>query len=265
MNTSRNHLTPTPIVDKNGMVTTRHMKTATTTATSGTVIPPVTMGKSSPHPEGSIEQVCELIYGRNDADEHERLVVGLMQEDDKKTLPLAARLLTTGNDIAQSSVRAVLDTALSDIMYAYGESDDDELWRDRCHGAWSPFIKHNMMAAWNVGSLLEETGDSTNPRFLEEDIHRIDSVLNPLATYGDRSADNTYWRGLAAAAMTRVYQNTKDDAKTIRGFVMWAGKHNDVSRVIATATERGTFNVVSLHEIMAEQDRTASPLRQGTL
>lgn len=265
MNTSRSHLTPTPIIDKNGVVTTRHMKASPTTSTSSTAIPPVALKKPSSYPDGSTEQFCEMVFGRDAVGDHEKMVVKLMQDDDKKTLPLAARLLTTGSDIAQSNVRAVLDTAVSDIMCAQGESYDDELWMDKCSTAWSPFIKHNMLAAWNAGNLLEETGSSDNPRFLENDIIQIDSALNPLATYGDRSADSTYWRGLAAAAMTRVYHHTKDDAKTIRGFVLWAGKHDDVTRVISTATERGTFNVVSLRELMDEQDRTAVPLREGNL
>lgn len=259
------HLTPTPVVDKNGVLTTRNKKVDTAPAAKVSGIPPVTLTPAPSYAEGSIEHLRALIYGK-DADTFDKAYLSLMEEDDKRTIPLAIRLLTTGSDIARSQVRATLESALYRLADAYGNSDVDELWRDRCREAMSPYIKHNMLAAWSASDLIDELEIDTNPTLLGDRVTMID---DDLATQLDRSGDEKYWRGLAITALTGIKVdrfNPQDKSlKNARVFAPWAGKHEDPARLIEIAKERGTLEVRTLLGVMDEQDKTAAALRDGNL
>lgn len=265
MSNNVNHLTPTPIVDKNGVLTTRNKKMDTAPSVKATGIPPVSLTPSPSYKEGSSEHLRALIYGK-DADTFEISYFSLLNEDDKKIIPLAIRLLTTGSDITRSQVRATLETALYRLVDAYSQSDEDELWRDRCRDARSPYIKHDMLKAWNASNLIDELELNENPSILGNKITHIDEDL---ATVLDRSGDETYWRGLAIAALTDVkvdrYNPQDNSLRNARVFAPWAGKHQDPARLIKIAKERGTLEVRTLMGIMQEQDAVAAPLREGTL
>lgn len=263
MSQNRSHLVPTPTVDKNGVLTTRHKKPENTSGDKANSIPQVSVMQESPsYVEGSIEHLADLVYGQDSAAYSE--VFRLMREDDKTTAPLGVRLITTGSELAKSEVRTVIDRAVSELFYAHNESDINDLWRDRCHNSWSPVIKNHMVAAWNIGNVIEETGCTLRPSFMHGDIIDLDAALNPLGTYGDRSRDTVYWRGLAAVVATDlgIGEGRKQDA---RPFALWAGKREDLSRIVTLAKERRTLSPSNLQGIMDEQDRAAAPLREGTL
>lgn len=273
---SRSHLIPTPITDKNGVTTIRHMKPDASASSKPSSIPPVSLAANVQEPaykEGSVEHLTELIYGEYSPDALK--LVEFMYDDDRETIPLAIRFLTTGGETAKSRARAVLDTALNEIGNAFNnrEDDEDDFWRDDCHNAWSPLIKHRIASAWNGGNVLddftEQGGDYWNPYKLDNRISELDSHLNPLAMYGDRSGDDNYWRGLTATALTKVpvlmTKTQETDNIKLKKFVLWAGGHKDLNRVIRTATERQNLDATDLHAIMEEQDKLVPSLREGAL
>lgn len=265
MNNQRNHLTPTPVVDKNGVLTTRNKKADTAPSAKAPSIPPVSVTPAPSYKEGSVEHLRSLIYGK-DANGFNKGYISLMEDDDKKIIPLAIRLLTTGSDVAQSQVRATLESALYRLADAYDRSDEDELWMDRCRDARSPYIKHDMLTAWTTSNIIDELELSENPAILRNKVMYIDEAL---ATILDRSGDEKYWRGLAIAALTDVkvdrYNPQDGSLKNARVFAPWAGDHQDPARLIKTAKERGTLHVRSLIDIIEEEDRMTAPLREGTL
>ena len=263
MSQNRSHLVPTPTVDKNGVLTTRHKKPETTTGAKVRDIPQVGIMQEQPsYAEGSIEHLADLIYGQDAAGYTE--VFKMIQEDDPTTVPLAIRLLTTGSELAKSETRAFIDAAAGEMFWAYNESDQDDLWRDRCHRSWSPTIKMNMVAAWSIGNVKEETGCTLNPSFMNSEILELDTALNRFRPFADRSGDAAYWRGLAAVSATDLGIGEGRD-KDAHSFALWAGKQEDLSRIVTLAKERRTLNAGDLQDIMNEQDRTAPPLREGSL
>jgi hypothetical protein len=265
MNNQSNHLTPTPVVDKNGILTTRHKKADTAPPAKTPSIPPVSLATAPSYEEGSIEHLRALIYGK-DADTFNKEYLSLMDDDDKKIIPLAIRLLTTGSDIARSQVRATLESALYRLADAYDRSDIDELWRDRCRDARSPYIKHDMLTAWTASNIIDELELTDNPSILGNKVTYLDEAL---ATVLDRSMNDHYWRGLAIAALTDLkvdrYNPQDGSLRNARVFAPWAGEHSDPARLINVAKERGTLEVRTLIGVMNEQDATAAALRDGTL
>jgi hypothetical protein len=265
MNNQSNHLTPTPVVDKNGVLTTRNKKTDVTPSAKASSIPPVTLAPAPSYKEGSIEHLRALIYGK-DAGTFNKSYLSLMEDDDKKIIPLAIRLLTTGSDIARSQVRATLENALYRLADAYDRSDIDELWTDRCRDARSPYVKHDMLTAWTASNIIDELELNENPAILGNKVTYLDEAL---AFVVDRSGDDNYWRGLAIVALTDLkvdrYNPQDRSLKNARVFAPWAGEHQDPARLIKIAKERGTLEVSTLIGVMKEQDETAAPLRDGAI
>jgi hypothetical protein len=156
------------------------------------------------------------------------------------------------------------------MMEAHSEYDDDGTWWNSNNISWTPFAKQRMMLAWCAGNIHEE--DQGNDR--EIDVHDliqsagdIDAIFEPKLRRIDRSGDTKYWRGLCAIVLTEMGRRgiLRDSVDNARIFADWAGSHEDISRIISTANERGTLDYYNLSEVLKAQDGITPSMREGAL
>jgi hypothetical protein len=263
MSKDRSHLVPTQTVDKNGVLTTRHMNTSKPSASKQPRIPAITLAPTDTTDDTSVARLGTLIYGGHVTMINAKIIERL-DESDKTATPLLVNLLTTGSEDTRSQVRMALATALYDLVTWQGTAAYSGPWTNQNYDPWAQNIKHKAISAWHAMSVIEETGRVDTPEEVAKAMEQIDWFLHPLSTRGDRSDFPTYWRGVAAAALSNV-EPTDKNRKDAFQFPVWAGNHEDVARVIEIAKERQTFNIPTITEIMGMQDEAATPLRQGTL
>lgn len=263
---SRSHLTPTPIVDKNGVSSTRLMKPSASKP-SVAAIPQVTSAPSII--EGSPEQLMQIMFGDRRGDD-EYYAINLMHENDMTTVPFAVRLLTTGTPTGRAFAQNELRGSLESIMESHSEHDNDDDWWNRNHIAWSPFAKQDMVLAWCAGNVYEEhQGEERqiDVHSLIKSARTLDAIFEPRLRRVDRSGDTGYWRGLCAIALTELGRGgiPRADMGEARIFADWAGAHEDISRIISTADERGTLDYYNLREVLMAQDGITPSMREGAL
>jgi hypothetical protein len=260
MTSNPNRLVRTLLVDKNGVLTTRLMRSGTIPIAKDRFTTPAL--PPAPVAADMNDQFLYLVHGPH-AGDWERKLASFIREDDEATIPLAVELLTTGNDLAQRHVSNVLDEAIQTMGDAYAESNSDYQWQQSCPDSFSPVIKQKMLAAWHVGNFIEEAEVATNHMDVQGRVMRYDMILNIDDLDGDRSENTSYWRGLAVLAI--INPPLKDKGSYLRGFVTWAAEHPDPRRVIDIVRERGTLNVDVLASLMNEQNGTVTSLRSGSL
>lgn len=263
MSKDRSHLVPTQTVDKNGVLTTRHMKTNKPSASKQASFPAMKLAPTATTGDASVDHLGTLIYGGHVTMINAKIIENL-DENDKTAVPLLISLLTTGSEGTRSHARMALATTFYDLVTWQGTAAYSGPWTNQSVDPWAQDIKHKTISAWHAMSVIEETGGVEKPEELAKAMEKLDLFLHPLSTRGDRSEFPTYWRGLAATALTNV-EATDSNRKDAFQFPVWAGNHEDIDRVIEIAKERQTLNIPTITGIMGMQDQTVAPLRRGTL
>lgn len=263
MSKDRSHLLPTQTVDKNGVLTTRHMKTNKPSASKQTSFPAMNLAPTATTGDASVDHLGTLIYGGHVTMINAKIIENL-DENDKTAVPLLINLLTTGSEDTRSHARNALATALYDLVSWQGTAAYSGPWTNQSLDPWAQDIKHKTISAWNAMSVIEETGSAETPKEVANAMEKLDFFLHPLSTRGDRSDFPDYWRGLAAAALSNV-EPTEGNRRDAFQFPVWAGNHEDISGVIEIAKERQSFNISTITGIMEMQGSAVAPLRRGTL
>lgn len=262
--TNKQNLIPTQIVDKNGVVTTRHKKQENT-AGKKAVIPAVAMPPSpqqtttaEDHDKLAIQKFLTAVNAAGSP--YFETAANLIHENDRTTIPLAMELLESGSDKARHEVKMMLRYALDELAGAYEYAEEDEKWRDNCNGSWSPRIKHQMMALWSLGNLVDDIHKDIRP--LADDARQMDYMLHLLEGYRDRSGDAAYWRGLGIMTLNVFKVGSPENGKA---FATWLGSQDDYEPLIAIVKERNILDIPTIIYILDEQEKTASALKLGTL
>lgn len=225
----------------------------------------------------SYSEVMELLSGKPAREYLPDIIsiLGNIEGLDEGTLPLLTRLLTTGSENARKEARKAFLGIVHSFQAAYeqAESDhgnmsmeeEDSRWEHFLDGYEHPVIRNNLLGVWNAANVNDESGSGMSaeeviagmrsvPFYVEE----VDPDVDTLA------GSDTYWRGMAAVAISR-YSNhalvTMDRmiaGETIPAFISWAGNHDEVTKVIDIARERGTFDRRTLEGILEERhEKTA--------
>lgn len=263
MSKDRSHLLPTQTVDKNGVLTTRHMKINKPSASKQTSFPAMNLAPTATTGDSSVDHLGTLIYGGHVTMINAKIIENL-DENDKTAVPLLINLLTTGSEETRSHTRMVLATTFYDLVAWQGTAAYSGPWPNQTLDPWAQGIKHNAISAWSAMSVIEETGRVETPKGLANAMEKLDWFLHPLSTRGDRSGFPDYWRGLAAAALSNVVA-TDSNRRDAFQFPVWAGNHEDIAGVIDIAEERKSFNISTITGIMEMKGSAVAPLRRGTL
>lgn len=263
MNQSRSHLMPTPIVDRNGVLTSRLMKNGLAAPAQRSGIPTVSIKPDALHQtENTVDAVMDLVADKGGV-QHDRRFFECLDEDDPETLPLAIKLMTSGSDISQHRTMGLLLYLVNSMRHA---SEMHRNWQNHCDTSWSPFNKHTLLTSWNACEIIGETGSTYTPLQIETEVSRLDENINVYSSHGDRSHNNDYWRGLAILASGNIdyFALSRDDREHAGEFAVWAARQPDASAIIRIIEERRTIRIDTVSDLLAQQSSNL-PLGKGVL
>lgn len=277
------HLIPTPITDKNGVTSIRHMKPVTGQPIKGRAIPSVVSQttKLPTREELSIDQLIELIYPgiTHDADDAETIAreLGVIREVSPDASRLAEDLILTGTPTAASLIRKQLDSRVSSITYSRKSYGDRNNWETTLK-ATASLEPTRLRRFWNCGNVMEESGFTSDTGVPGRMSNVVDQEFRrELPKFDSDSTDDKLWRGVAAFTIVDLFCRPKDELsdkenaavkrefyREAKKFIDYAGKHKDIGLVIRTARERETLVVSELKDII-NQGNSVPAMRDGAL
>jgi hypothetical protein len=229
-------------------------------------------------------EVMELLYGKP-ARKYLPDIISILSNIEglhDENLPLLKRLLTSGSAKARQEVRDVFLHTATNFQMAYdsvekgnwsdyAKDDEESQWERFLDGHEHPVIQNKLLGVWNAANVVDETGTDVTVRDTIAGMGTMPFIVEEIDPDHDKNADSDpYWRGLAAVAISRhgnpsiVTMDREVLSDTVTGFIEWAGTHDDITKVIDVARERGSFDRRLLEEILAEQgEKTA--LSSGVL
>jgi len=270
-----NHLTPVPRTDKNGRVTTRHMKTIDTSA-SGVSIPIVQLPVSNAHKD-TVEQDAGLlsaIYGDEDNPtlprNHEK-AIRFVNQQHPELLNTVNMLLAKNNDGGSASARNYLMASLNLLGDNISLTEDPDVLRLSYTDGLNAEFDETIVRAWAIGSMRAEF-PNTYTSFYDDDFQdglaglRLLIYGSNTASHPNRKTDTDYWRGMTALYLTGSddFFDTTEGQQEAHRFVEWAGTQADLTLAVSIVAERKTINVDHITSVIA-QGHHAPAIRNGAL
>jgi hypothetical protein len=258
------NLIPVPRTDKNGRVTTRHMKAVAASGSAAT-IPPV---QSPAAPVMNVmERANELftaIYGSKEnsaISRNNKQAIYFMLKQHPKLLETVNMLLDKDDRGGSTSVRMFMMESLTALGDQFGLSDDPDALTLSYTEGLNAELEETLVRAWAVGSMRSEFTGTRYNDFYDNDF--LDGLAGMrLMVYGNntdlhpkKETDTDYWRGVTALYYTNPdgFFETPEEQEEGHHFIEWASKHEDINLAIHTAIERNTINVESLEGVLSQE------------
>lgn len=256
MTLPRNHLMPTPIVDKNGKLTTvlKKPEHSSTIANALSLTPPLLATNT----EGSklLATLEDHLTAHSDIGESHgganywgvvKGNVEFLESDESEFLDFLNKITTTGTlQTKERTIAHVLKTlmaaSIDHDMAASMEQDIDHI----------DFLKSGICGAWHISELIEEINES------EHFYLRTRNSVIYKSHSEEGNADEQKWRGLAIFSYIEIEGYHSD-------FVSWADTRSDPKTIIAIAREWQTFDPAVIQEIIDQQQSVATSLHNGIL
>ena len=182
-----------------------------------------------------------------------------------EALPLAARFMTTGSELAQRAATSEFRSLLLGIIRNKENTtkpwqSHEDIYREQVALYMDMPLTAQMTLGWHFNNVASEVG--MNIYDVDRIIHY--AIQNCAKENPDEDHTEAYWRGFSALhiATTHVILLEPDAHDE---FIEWAGSSDNVARIITLAQERGTTVPDELCAIMAEQDTIAPSMRSGAL
>lgn len=275
------NLTPTPIVDKNGVASIRHKKQVTDQSVSGRTIPPVATPVSIAEYEPlSIEQLIDLIYpNRPESPSDDETIareLNIIREVSPDAIRLVEELIPSGTRTGADLVRNRIGDLVGTITYSRKIYGDRGNYQQTLNTA-ATLDARELVRVWNCGNVMEESGftdDMGVPGRLRNVVDQ--EFRRELPKLDFENLTDRFWRGAAAfTILDKEYATAglddkekaaskRDFYRESKKFIDYAGKHKDIGLVIRTAKERDTLVVSELKEII-DRGNTAPSMRDGVL
>ena len=262
-----------PRTDKNGRVTTRHMKTMSA-STSTPSIPPIQ--PPTANTDKSIDEHDTELFAAVYGDEaspalprnHEK-AIRFMNERHPELIDTVNTLLAKENHGGSQSVRKYLMTSFHLLGDQMSVSDDTDALELSYKDGVAVELEETLVRAWAVGSVRSEFTGTRYHDYYDNDF--LDGLAGlQLVIYDhdtlERGTGTDYWRGMTALyiAGPNSFFDTEEEQREARQFVEWASKHTDINLAIHTAIERSTLNVGTLEGVLT-QDAPAPAMSRGIL
>lgn len=241
MTSARGNLIPTPILDKNGKLTTVHKKNVSEKTT--TSFPPAQiLGLSR-----SNEPYKQLLKSLKDQSRQGSLSAKELKSNliaisslDAKVVEEANHLISSGSEYARNRVRREIESRVQN----YHEHDDPELA--------SKLLKSSMLAVWHATELVQEDGMDID----------YEDVYESLTWYsGPTPEENDHWRGIAILVVIDI----PDTDENKQAFIEWASYVAEPAQVVALAKERSTLNPAVLRPLLEQQRDVNTAIKEGIL
>ena len=225
-----------------------------------------------------------LIYGKPAVNRAPEIVqiIDIINDYDEGNIPLLTRYLTSGSMAARNNIRTYLMEVISHFQNAFDTDHYDqggeylsyegqmaaaeERWDIAIERYDHPILANTVKQLWNMTHVLAETGYECSYSDAAESGKMTLGVLLEEFPNKDALPDDTYYRGIAAVLVAKIKRDVTARMHDvhIRGFLGWAGSHEDLTQVIDAVCERNTFDCRTLHAVMLEQEDKAA-LQSGVL
>lgn len=259
---------PTPRVDKNGRLTTRHMRPEEEAAPASLNVPKPSLGTSS-KPPMSDKEFLAYLDPDNKNYEHPMYQDALysIAEHSPNVIEDAMALLELGNEAGSKSVRDLLEENLNTLVF---QATQQRVVSSRIDGYEdsTDSLKEALAINWAVGSLSSEAPD----QFLYSVDHGIRKTLalhnytKQESSEREYDSDLSYWRAVGATAIL-ISPNVDDmDDKEIlkaRELIQWMETKGYLGDIIRVGVDRGLRDVESIKGIL--ESGTPTSLSSGAL
>ena len=265
------NLVPTPRVDKNGRVTTRHMKPESTPVSTPLSVSKPTLGGSGKQTMSDKEFLVYLDPNNRDYVEHDEYQNALqdIMEHSPSVMDDVTALLKLGNENGSFAIRAFLQENLDTLVYQYTYRGERITERIDGYEDSTDSLKEALSIHWAIGSLSAET-DSFFNSFNTGARAAIEVSRSIRSDYGDRDYDSdvSYWRAVGVTAlltgpMTKAEYRSEDQARKSRELVQWMEPMEYLGDIMRVGMERRFKDVESIKAIL-DSDAPSS-LSSGTL
>lgn len=171
---------------------------------------------------------------------------------DPEGFTLITTLATSGSNQSRVSMTTFLSYMVKDKMGAARASRGKAIKRgngfDPLFLPSNPRVQHNeWVFHWNFHNVAQESGDRDSLSTFVENSSGIASSLLPEFRV---EHDSAYWRGVSA-----LYLSTTQEWATVKlsrhePFILWAGQHDDIDAVIASARDRKTTDPETIRHLI---------------
>lgn len=231
---------------------------------------------TTPTVQGALDKIAARNYVMNNfrlmgwAEDKERLreALDLIHEDDPEVFLLIVRYLTTGTQAARERIDRHVSEVLSSVMVVLAKTHGT---KDNCPAAWSPTFSNTLSKYWNALNVMEESGcyhEDTEEYLLWTN---STEMLMSFAYEQDRQRDDAYWRGLGAATLVQIINNSeifyteREQIEQLRGFINLAGTTPYIKPLMKIAVERVLIDADILGELMEDRDAISTAVGSGVL
>lgn len=255
----KNNLTPTRIVNKNGVSTTVYRKPPSGSQKAPR-FPPLTPGHTAPkdHAEWLNARLTKLPHISDETmlNASKSFFVDEIGE-------LSYRLLSSGTSTGQRLVVEALSFYVGRVAEHMHETGKTSV----------PMYKHTgslthgeIMRRWNYGNIREEANISPDGITQDEldDLRSNHSLITAgESSYDDISEEDryrftakaeTYWRGVSALTLCFDFAEDSEEAdkewESFEAFISWAAAHDDIGKVIRIAKKHRTIIPEKLTHLM---------------
>lgn len=263
-----NTLVPTPRIDKNGRLTTRHMKPEAVSASTSLSAPTPSLGASGVRQMGDKEFLTYVDPKNKEYQQHGEYVDALhsIVEHSPTVIEDVTVLLELGNEAGSEAIRDFVGENLDTIVY---QTTQRKVVSSRVDGFEdSNTLKEALAIHWSVASLSSEAREcffyslSSGVRKTLE-VHK---GIKPKSSEREYDDDLPYWRAVGATAILanpRGEDLTDEEVKNLQELVQWMETKDYLGDIIRVGVERGLKDAESIRAIL-ESDAPTS-LSSGAL
>lgn len=256
MNQNSN-LVSTPIVDKNGKLTTVHKKSQR----ASNAAPPNPSLMTKPEPATpEINYFTDLLcYSAHiEADSY------TINQTNPSVIPHINELLSTDNEETLRAVTNALNSELASLRpYIVSLGDADVMYREPGYPKLCS-LKATATAAYEISTLSQEL--KTSSYYIAIHIDRavtLHEQYHPRATLHSSLKDQSYWRGLSLFTIITDEISTRDDPTN---FINWAMANSDkTADIYRIAKLHKTLNLNHLSALLSQDTSTSPSLTDGLL
>lgn len=258
------NLTPVPRTDKNGRVTTRHMKAAAASGSSATIPPVRPPAAPATNVMERANELFTAIYGSKDnsaISRNNKRAIYFMNKQHPELLETVNMLLAKNDRGGSNSVRTFMMESLRLLGDQLDMTDEEDVLRLSYVDGLSAEFEESIVRVWAVGSVRGEFTGTRYNDFYDNDF--LDGIAGMrLMIYGNdtdhhpkKETDTDYWRGATAIyyADPNGFFETTEEQKEGHRFIEWAGNHDDINLAIHTAIERDTIDVGTLDGVLLQE------------
>lgn len=248
-------MVPKIIRDRNGKLTTVHVKPIDDTAPQRSIPAPFVKQQIS---KVELDQFLDAMKNTGNARSNS-FNATLVSKYDASIIPFFNRLFQQSNKQESDHLCESIDGLFNYMTKLRDKSSNSNDWEKKCKELILTDLTNSVLTMWNSRVIVEKLGNGTE----------FANVAQAMYSYHSRhgvTADPTHYQGIALLAASRVpFYRIADDYQTTVEFASWVAEQDNIDRVISLVKERKTVDLQVLKALIEQSEGKPQVLTDGLL